>query len=148
MVEEPSQDGQALIGVVLDAVYRINRLIGQGGMGSVYEAVHVRLDNRVAIKLMSRDLTSNPEALARFRREAQVTSQLGHPNIVHVFDFGTAPTGEPFLAMELLDGEDLEQRLRRLGRLPVPAVVNIVKQVASALAATHAKDIVHRDLKP
>jgi serine/threonine protein kinase len=147
MVED-SQVPDPLIGVVLDGVYQISRLIGQGGMGSVYEALHVRLDNRVAIKLMSPDLASNPEALARFRREAQVTSQLGHPNIVHVFDFGTAPTGEPFLAMELLTGEDLEQHLRRIGRLPVPTVVNIVKQVASALAATHAKDIVHRDLKP
>ena len=136
------------LGTVLDGIYRIDRLVGQGGMGSVYEATQTRLDKRVAIKVMSRDLAGNPEALLRFRREAQVTSQLGHPNIVHVFDFGTTPEGAPFMAMELLEGEDLETRLQRVRRLPPLTVASIVKQVASALSATHARGIVHRDLKP
>jgi tRNA A-37 threonylcarbamoyl transferase component Bud32 len=136
------------LGTVLDGIYRIDRLVGQGGMGSVYEATQTRLDKRVAIKVMSRDLAGNPEALLRFRREAQVTSQLGHPNIVHVFDFGTTPEGAPFMAMELLEGEDLETRLQRVRRLPPITVASIVKQVASALSATHARGIVHRDLKP
>ena len=136
------------LGTVLDGIYRIDRLLGKGGMGSVYQATQTRLDKRVAIKVMSRDLTGNPEALLRFRREAQVTSQLGHPNIVHVFDFGTTPEDAPFMAMELLEGEDLETRLQRVRRLPPAAVAGIVKQVASALAATHARGIVHRDLKP
>ena len=136
------------LGTVLDGIYRIDRLVGQGGMGSVYEATQTRLDKRVAIKVMSRDLAGNSEALLRFRREAQVTSQLGHPNIVHVFDFGTTPEGAPFMAMELLEGEDLETRLQRVGRLAPIAVAAILKQVASALAATHARGIVHRDLKP
>jgi eukaryotic-like serine/threonine-protein kinase len=136
------------LGTVLDGIYRIDRLLGQGGMGSVYQATQTRLDKRVAIKVMSRDLTGNPEALLRFRREAQVTSQLGHPNIVHVFDFGTTPEDAPFIAMELLEGEDLETRLQRVRRLHPVAVAGIVKQVASALAATHARGIVHRDLKP
>jgi serine/threonine-protein kinase len=136
------------IGTVLDGIYRIDRLVGQGGMGSVYEATQTRLDKRVAIKVMSRDLAGNQEALLRFRREAQVTSQLGHPNIVHVFDFGTTPEGAPFMAMELLEGMDLETRLQRVGRLPPVAVAGIIKQAASALAATHARGIVHRDLKP
>jgi len=77
-----------------------------------------------------------------------VTSGLGHPNIVQVFDFSATPTGEPFFVMEFLEGEDLDHRLRRVGRLPISDVVHVVKQVASALAATHAKGIVHRDLKP
>ena len=81
-------------------------------------------------------------------RVAQVTSGLGHPHIVQVFDFSATPTGEPFLVMEFLEGEDLEHRLRRDRRLPVANVTHIVRQVASALAATHAKAIVHRDLKP
>jgi len=102
----------------------------------------------VAVKVMARELTANPEALARFRREALVTSGLGHPHIVQVFDFSTTPTGEPFLVMEFLDGEDLDHRLRRVGCLPAADVVRMVKQVASALMATHNKGIVHRDLKP
>src|SRR3954466_1468892 len=137
-----------LVGTVLGGSYRITRLIGQGGMGAVYEGVQVRLERRVAIKLMARELSANAEAIARFRREAEVTSQLGHPHIVQVFDFGEAPGGEPYLVMEYLEGEDLEKRLQRVGRLPVGAASHIVRQVASALSATHAKGIVHRDLKP
>ena len=138
-----------LIGTVLvDGSYRVERLIGEGGMGAVYEARHLRVDKRVAVKVMARDLASNPEALARFHREAVVTSGLGHPHIVQVLDFSTTPSGEPFLVMEFLAGEDLDHRLRRSGVMPGANVVHIIKQVASALAATHAKGIVHRDLKP
>ena len=137
-----------LIGTVLEGAYRIERLLGEGGMGAVYEATHLRLARRVAVKVMARELASNPEALARFHREAQVTSGLGHPHIVQVFDFSATPTGEPFLVMEFLEGEDLDHRIRRVGRLPASVVAHVIKQVASALAATHAKAIVHRDLKP
>ncbi|HEY7376835.1 MAG TPA: serine/threonine-protein kinase [Polyangia bacterium] len=140
--------GQGLVGSILGGAYRITRLIGQGGMGAVYEGVQLRLERRVAIKLMARELSANPEAIARFRREAEVTSQIGHPHIVQVFDFGAAPTGEPYLVMEYLEGEDLEKRIQRAGRLPLAAATHIIKQVASALSATHAKGIVHRDLKP
>ena len=139
---------EALVGTVLDGAYRIEGLLGEGGMGAVYEATHLRLARRVAVKVMARELASNPEALARFHREAQVTSGLGHPHIVQVFDFSATPTGEPFLVMEFLQGEDLDHRIRRAGRLPAAVVAHIIKQVASALAATHAKAIVHRDLKP
>ncbi len=138
----------ALVGTVLDGSYRIEGLLGEGGMGAVYAATHLRLDKHVAVKVMARELTANVEALARFRREALVTSGLGHPHIVQVFDFSTTPTGEPFLVMEFLDGEDLDHRLRRVGRLPATDVVRMVRQVASALMATHNKGIVHRDLKP
>src|SRR5256885_59809 len=100
--------GGALVGAVLQDSYRLTRLIGQGGMGAVYEAVQLRLNKRVAVKLMAPDLSANEEALARFRREAEVTSQLGHPHIVHVFDFGVGPSGEPYLVMEYLEGEDLD----------------------------------------
>jgi serine/threonine-protein kinase len=135
-------------GPILEGAYRVFRVIGEGGMGTVYEAQQLRLNKRVAIKVMSRELAANREALARFRREAEVTSSIGHPHIVHVTDFGTTPTGEPFMVMEFLDGEDLETRLRRVGRLPPAGVIHVVKQVASALTATHEQGIVHRDLKP
>ena len=137
-----------LVGSVLGGSYRITRLIGQGGMGAVYEGVQTRLERRVAVKLMARELSSNPEAIARFRREAEVTSQIGHPHIVQVFDFGQAPGGEPYIVMEYLEGEDLEKRIQRVGQLPLPAASQIIRQVSSALSATHAKGIVHRDLKP
>jgi serine/threonine-protein kinase len=123
-------------------------LIAAGAMGSVYEGWQLRLGKRVAVKVLARDLAGNQEALARFRREAHVTSRLGHPHIVQVLDFGTTPRGEPYLVMERLEGEDLDRRLRRLDRLSLPATVSLVKQVASALSSTHAQGIVHRDLKP
>jgi serine/threonine-protein kinase len=117
-------------------------------MGAVYEAAHLRLGKRVAVKLMAPEIADDDQALARFRREAEVTSQLGHPHIVNVFDFGALPTGEPFLVMEYLEGEDLCSRIERCGRLSVRASLRIARQVASALSATHERGIVHRDLKP
>jgi serine/threonine protein kinase len=141
-------DAPSLVGTVLQDTYKLTRLIGAGAMGAVYEAVQNRLGKRVAVKVMARELATNTEALARFRREVQVTSQLAHPHIIQVSDFGTAPTGEPYLVMEYLEGQDLEQRIERVGRLPLPAAVHIIKQLSSALAVTHAEGIVHRDLKP
>src|SRR5215467_15561662 len=126
-----------MVGTVLGDAYRLTRLVGQGGIGPVYEGVQTRLNKRIAVKVMARELAASTEALARFRREAEVTSQLGHPHIVQVFDFGTAPGGEPYLVMEFLEGEDLEQRLRRVGRIAPAAAAHIVKQIAAALAATH-----------
>jgi serine/threonine protein kinase len=142
------QPGAALVGAVLAHSYRLTRLVGRGGMGAVYEGQHLRLGQRVAIKVMAADLAASREALARFRREAEVTSRIRHPHIVHVFDVGSAPSGEPFLVMEYLDGEDLEHRIARLGKLSIAAAVHIVKQTAAALAAAHGQGIVHRDLKP
>jgi serine/threonine-protein kinase len=140
--------GEDLVGTVLQDSYRVTRLIGRGGMGTVYQGTQLRLSKRVAIKVLARELSSNQEALARFRREAEVTSQLGHPHIVQVNDFGTTPSGEPYLVMEFLEGEDLDQRLRRARRLPLAITANVIKQIASALSSTHARGIVHRDLKP
>jgi serine/threonine protein kinase len=145
---EGEHSARAQVGTVLEGAYRLTRLIGEGGMGAVYQALHLRLDKKVAVKVMARELAASDEALARFRREVQVTSKLAHPHIVQVSDFGVAPAGEPFLVMEHLEGEDLADRLNRVGRLPLATAVSIVNQVSSALAATHAKGIVHRDLKP
>jgi serine/threonine-protein kinase len=143
-----TQEAPSLVGAVLGDAYQVTRLLGQGGMGAVYEGVQTRLKRRVAIKVMDRNLAANTEALARFRREIDVTAKLAHPNIVQVSDFGTVPTGEPYLVMEFLEGEDLERRLGRVGRVSFASAVAIVNQLASALAVTHAEGIVHRDLKP
>ncbi len=140
--------GDGIVGTILQDSYRVIRLIGRGGMGAVYEGTQLRLNKRVAIKVLAREMSSNPEALARFRREAEVTSQLGHPHIVQVNDFGTTASGEPYLVMEFLEGEDLDQRIRRARHLSLAATTNIIKQIASALSSTHARGIVHRDLKP
>ena len=134
-------------GTILDGTYRLTRLLGQGAMGTVYEGHHTGAGKRVAVKVMHRELLAYPELAMRFRREAKVTSELAHPNIVSVFGFGTTPAGQPYLVMELLDGEDLQTRLERVGALPLETVVQIVNQVASALAETHAAGVVHRDLK-
>ena len=136
------------MGTLLGDAYRIGRRIADGGMGTLYEARHVRLERRCAVKVLAPELAANREAVARFHREAEITSQLAHPHIIHVLDFGLTPAGAPYLAMEFLEGEDLARRLRRAGRLPLDTTVRIVRQVASGLAATHARDIVHRDLKP
>lgn len=144
----PEGETSALIGTTLQDAYRVTRLIAEGGMSAVYEATQLRLNQRLAIKVMTRALASNPEALARFQREAEVTSSLRHPNLVTVMDFGTAPAGQPYLVMEYLEGVDLAHRLRDLETLPLPTATHITRQVASALAAAHGQGIVHRDLKP
>lgn len=145
---EPQNPDVLPSGTVLDGAYRLTRLLGQGGMGMVYEATHTRAGKRVAVKVMHSVLAAHPEMLARFRREAKVTRDLAHPHVVRVFGFGAAPTGQPYLVMEFLEGEDLQTRLERVGPLPLETVVQIVKQVASALSEAHVAGIVHRDLKP
>ena len=146
MREEKRATARApLIGETLGDAYRVIRLMGEGAMGGIFEARQLRLDKRVAIKVLARELAANGEALLRFHREAEITSQLGHPHIINVFDFGTTDNGQPYLVMEYLEGEDLAYRLQRKGALSLTATVRIIKQVASALAETHAKGVVHRD---
>jgi eukaryotic-like serine/threonine-protein kinase len=133
---------------VIDDAYEIVRHISSGSMGAVYEAVQLRLNRRVAIKMIAPELADDPESLGRFRREVKILSRLAHPNVVQLLDFGTTEGGQPYLVTEYLEGEDLEDRLHRCKALPLGRALPIVRQVASALAAIHAKGIVHRDLKP
>ncbi|WP_326522530.1 serine/threonine-protein kinase [Archangium lipolyticum] len=136
------------MGTVLRDTYEITSLLGKGGMGSVFLAQHRRLSGlQVAVKVLRNSASQNPELYARFRREAEIASQLGHPNIVEVVDFDALPDGTPFLVMECLRGESLEQRLER-GRLPLDKALSIVRQIGSALQAAHRAGVVHRDLKP
>ena len=129
--------------------YRRDRLLGRGGMGEVYAALDLRTDRRVAVKLMHGHRLDSADARARFEREARVGARIDSPHLVDVLDAGVdGDSGTPFLVMELLDGEDLEQRLARLGPRPAAEVVAHLGQVALALARMRAERVVHRDLKP
>jgi serine/threonine-protein kinase len=127
--------------------YQVLRRIGQGGMGTVYEGIHLAIGKKVAIKVMSAELAADPDARARFLREAQLTSQVRHPHAVDVTDVGSE-AGLTFLVMELLDGEDLASFIRWRGRLPLEQAADIMLPVAAAVAAAHDEGIIHRDLKP
>jgi len=133
--------------IVLGDSYVIGRRIGRGAMGEVYEAEHVRLPGQFAVKVLLPELQGNQEAFARFCREAEIMSQLRHPNIVQLFDFNIAPDTRPYFVMEYLEGRDLEARLQA-GPLTLAAITRIVDAVSSALALAHAHGVVHRDLKP
>ncbi|MFO0761068.1 MAG: serine/threonine-protein kinase [Byssovorax sp.] len=134
-------------GDVIAGKYRLTRVIGRGGMGSVWLAHNIPLDIDVAIKLIRRDRTA-PEAPGRLLQEARAAARLHHPSIVRVFDFGESEQGDPFIVMELLHGEPLSAILRRKRRLSAPVAVQTLLPVAGALASAHGKGIVHRDLKP
>jgi serine/threonine protein kinase len=130
--------------------YRLIEKIGEGGMGVVWKATDTSLDREVAIKILPDAFAADAQRLARFEREAKLLATLNHPNIAAVYglhDTGTSTGSVRFLAMELIPGEDLAQRLRR-GRLPVDEAVRIARQIAEALGAAHARGVVHRDLKP
>ena len=115
-------------------------------MGAVYEAVHEAIERRVAIKILLPQNAENPEITTRFLNEARAVNRVGHPGIVQVSDLGQLPDGTAYLVMELLIGETLGGRLRRLGgRLPLPQAFDLGSQVADALAAAHAKGIIHRE---
>lgn len=128
--------------------YEIVRLLGRGGMGAVYEALNTGIGKRVAMKFVDAETAKNKDAVARFQREAQAASAVESAHIVEIFDSGTTDSGEPFIVMELLRGEDLGHRIKRLGRLEVPEALHIVAQILRGLHRAHAAGIVHRDLKP
>lgn len=134
-------------GTVLAGKYRLERVLGQGGMGAVWVVRNLGLDADFALKLIRRDRATE-EAAARLLTEARAAAKLGHPGIVRVFDFGQTEVGDPYLVMELLTGESLGALITRKKRLEPAVAVQMLLPVASALSAAHTKGIVHRDLKP
>jgi serine/threonine protein kinase len=138
----------ALQGSVILERYRVGRLLGSGGMGSVYQAEHVSLGRAVAIKFIHPQLADSEEVRRRFENEAKAAAQIRSRHAVSVIDHGVTESGQPYIVMEYLEGESLEQAMKRRGRLPFPEVVQIVVQVARALEQAHDAGIVHRDLKP
>ena len=132
----------------VDNKYRIEQLLGRGGMGAVYRARDMRLDRLVALKVVRAELLSDPEARLRFRREAQIVARLQHPSIVAVYDYGTFADGGAYLVMELVKGEDLRHVLQREGQLEAAHALKILRAVCSAIEAAHREGVLHRDLKP
>jgi len=135
-------------GRTLDNRYQLLRVLGRGGMGSVFFARHVVIGKPIAVKLLDIDRMGQHREYSRVFREAQTAGAIGHPNIIDVIDVGVTPEGHPFLVMEYLDGEDVARILRRQGALSLAAACAIVEPVLLALQAAHARNIVHRDIKP
>ncbi len=137
------------LGAILAQTYRIDAIIADGGMGRVYEASHTRLPTRkLAVKILHRNLAGDSEVVARFRREGEIADAVDHPNVIQVYDVYNTADGVPFIVTELLKGEDLGQRLERVGKLSIADTVHILMQVCDVLAAVHARGVIHRDLKP
>lgn len=140
-----------LPGAVVDGKYRIESLLGRGGMGAVYRAVHAGTDRTVALKVIAGHFAGDQEYVERFRREARACGRLRHPGIVDVTDFGVATHGGhplPYLVMEFLDGRTLADHLRDQPRPPLPWVIDVLEQVCAAVEEAHRHGILHRDLKP
>lgn len=146
-VTDPADD--PLIGSLIGETYQIVRVVGEGGMGRVYEARHLRLkERRFAVKCLHSDLARNPEMAARFLREAESASSIKHENVVDVFDVHHLPDGTPYLVGEFLEGEELADYVAKRGPLAPRLAAKVTRQVCDALAAAHERGIVHRDMKP
>jgi serine/threonine-protein kinase len=144
----PEQPAASMVGRVLNGTYRIERHLGNGAMGSVWVARHLRTGGALAVKTLHPDARMSQESIARFRLEATAASAIGHEGIVRVHDFDATWDGVYFIAMDLLDGETLEQRLAAVGRLPFQEARRISVEIGSALHAAHSVGVLHRDLKP
>src|SRR5580692_9418288 len=136
-----------LIGQVLSGRYRINRLLGEGGMGAVYEAEHMHMRKRMAVKVLHQEMSHLPEVVARFEREAMAAAHIDHPNVAAATDFGKLEDGSFFLVLEYVEGRSLREAIAE-GRLELGRALSIARQMASALGRAHSIGIVHRDLKP
>ena len=136
------------VGQLVGGKFRLDAVIGRGAMGSVWAATHVTLGYQAAIKLIAREFVRSPEALRRFDAEAKAAARLQSRHVIRVFDSGVLDDGTPYIAMERLTGENLDERLQRIGPMPLAEVVAILAQCCKALTRAHAAAIVHRDIKP
>jgi serine/threonine-protein kinase len=143
---DPAAD--PLLGTVVDQRYRVERVLGEGGMGAVYRVKHVALGKPFALKALRADLATDEDIAERFIGEARTAAAISHPGLVEITDFGKLPDGRPYFVMELLGGEPLSWLLRKVGPLSESRVAAILMQVAEAVSAAHHAGIVHRDIKP
>jgi len=146
--QPPKRDVTAVTGEIIDARYRIQAVLGDGGMGSVYRAEHLKLRKPVALKLLHKRFAENAAFAERFEREAMAAGRIKHPNCVGVSDFGRLPSGKLYLVMELVEGNTLGELLKQHGRLPVPRAIHIARHALAGLGHAHSVGIVHRDVKP
>ena len=146
--QRPDSPEAALVGKVIGGRYRLTKLLGQGGMGEVYSADHIHITKQVAVKLLHAEISTNAEAVARFKQEAQSASSIGHDNIIRIDDFFEIDDGRVCLCMEFLDGQSLDRVIHRLGVEDPVQGIRIICQVCDGLGAAHAKGIIHRDMKP
>jgi hypothetical protein len=137
-----------MVGTLLDGRFRILGKLGEGAMGEVYLAEHVRLHRREALKVLLPQFEPHPAFLSRFRREARAVNRLQHPNIVTIYEYGQLPTGQFYLSMEYAEGQRLDELIRRQRAMPVSRAVNLLIQFADAVDHAHTRGVVHRDLKP
>ncbi|CAM4517440.1 serine/threonine protein kinase [Corallococcus exiguus] len=137
-----------LLGQVLDGRYKIESVLGQGGMGMVFRATQTSVQRPVAVKTLNPSLAAAPQFFERFRREAEIASRLRHPNVITIFDFGRAADGTCYYVMELLKGESLKELVKREGPMTLRRAVNLLEQATLGLAHAHDEGCVHRDLKP
>jgi serine/threonine-protein kinase len=144
----PTDALDPLIGTVLDDKYRLDKKIGEGGMGAVYRATHIHMDSSFAVKLLHKTMVADQQAVERFRREARAAARIRHANAVSVTDFGVTKEGTVYLVMEYLEGGDLRDKLRKTRIMQPADTVRIMVQTCAAIEEAHRKGIVHRDLKP
>ena len=141
-------DAGISVGQVFQGKYRVDSILGHGGMGVVAECTHLALNERVAIKMLRQDVLMDQDAVSRFIREAQAAVKLKSEYVARVSDVGTFENGVPYMVMEFLEGYDLGELLKQRGVLPVQWAVELMLQTAEALAEAHSLSIVHRDVKP
>src|SRR5690606_23569987 len=142
-----AEDAAIPPGTVVADRYRVERVLGEGGMGVVYAAEHILMRKEVALKVLHAEMCSMPEVVARFEREAIAAAHIDHPNVAAATDFGRLPDGSCYLVLELVRGRSLRDELRD-GPLPLVRALHILRGISAGVAAAHAKGIVHRDLKP
>jgi serine/threonine-protein kinase len=138
-----------LVGVTLNGAYAVERLLGEGGMGRVYLAQHTRIaSKKVAIKVLRDEYAKNEEVLSRFQREAEAAASVSHPNVMSVLDVGRTPAGAPYLVCEYLEGIDLSEHLKSVGKITAASALHLGQKLCHGVMAAHARAVVHRDLKP
>jgi serine/threonine-protein kinase len=147
-VPPPAAPVDPYVGTTFDGRYKIESVLGEGGMGIVYLARHKVIDKKVAIKVLRADMAREKEITDRFLQEAKAASSIGNPHIIDISDFGHLPDGSTYFVMEWLDGKPLSKALEETKPLPVARLANVARQIAEALASAHQRSIVHRDLKP
>lgn len=150
MAQEPFEavNAQELIGKTLDGRYRVDAVLGQGGMGMVFKGIQTSVQRPVALKTLHPQLAMAPTFFERFRREAEIASRLHHPNIITIFDFGRTADGLCYYVMEMLEGDSLRQRIKNEGPFTLRQAAAIIEQAAAGIAHAHHANVIHRDIKP